>query len=143
MLWKGPGDQQHALLLGGLSRSLFWIYENSIENGHKNCTCHIFFKYFFSLTLPKDIFSLLLEREEGREEGRESNIYVREISCGCPSYVLASTGPATWPCVLTGNPKQPFSCRTMLQPAEPHWPGHILIYVLFFFFKVYFILIQK
>ena len=47
------------------------------------CMCVYIYIYIFVLFLlfsssPEDIFSLLLEREEGRKEGRERNIDARE-----------------------------------------------------------------
>ena len=64
------------------------------------------------LSSPKDIFLLLLEGEEGSEEGRKKS-QSREkdwlvVSCTCLDW--------EW------NP-QPFSYKTTLQPTESLWPG--------------------
>ena len=96
--------------------SPFNISSGSILGGN---VCMYLFIYL--LLSPEDIFSLLLEREEGRwgweEKGRE-----REICC-----LLAHTPtrePTTWVCALTRNrTHDPSVYTTMFQPTEPHYPG--------------------
>ena len=90
--------------------------------------CNITCTYIYIKPQLRTFLSLLLEREQGREEGRERNIDVREkhrlvASLMRPDWGLAvrlGIEPATQICALPGNR----TCN--LQPTEPHRPGHHL-----------------
>ena len=86
--------------------------------------------YIFNAHL-RTFFSLLLETEEGREEGRErdKHRWNREVSISC---LPCASGPEDqrwympdWGSCASGLGIEPAT----LQPTEPHWPG-LFYYIL-------------
>ena len=98
----------------------------------------IFSLSFFFKSSPQDIFSFLLERGEGREEGREKHRCRRGASFGCLPYAprlevaRTCTGDQTHNVGMCPewelNP-QHCSYRMTLQPTEPHWPRLSLAFI--------------
>ena len=77
---------------------------------------------FIFLSSPKGVFSITL-REKGRE--REKHQCERETSIGCLPYMPGWGGWTHNPGMFPDHELNPqrFSYGTILQPAEPHWPG--------------------
>ena len=83
---------------------------------------HSFILYFIFLSSPMDIFSLLLEREEGGER----NIDAREkhrLVVPTPGLGIGDRTHNLCMCPGQESNLQPFGYRMTLQPAEPHQPG--------------------
>ena len=80
------------------------------------------------------MFSLLLEREEEWQEGRERNIDGREkhqlvTSCMSPQPGMGDRTRNLGMCPNQKSNLQSFTYGTTLHLIEPHWPGKHMMYL--------------
>ena len=98
-----------------VAMNLNWQILNHCSKG--NIVIVVLFVYLFNPHL-RAFFSLHLEREKGREEGKERNITERETLIGCPH--TPGLGIREWTC-------NPGICPNWESNPQPWLPGQLSI----------------
>ena len=93
------------------------------------------FLFCFFKSTPKDVFLLLVEREEGREEEREKNRCKRDAAIGCLPYLPRPEIELTIQVhVLTGNwtrsPSAVEQCSSELSHTDQGWKYLVLFVIM-------------